>query len=280
MSIGIVTDSASDLPDELTKSLGIKVVPAALNIGEDSFIEGVDISRKEFYAKLSSYKSPPATAAPSTLYFARAYEELTAEGATEIISMHLASAHSGIFNAARLGVDSADSAPVTLFDSGQLTLGLGLMVVEAAKKIEENLSIDGVINHLESLRSRTFVFAAIDTLEYLRRGGRVGWTEFGLGTLLKYKPIMRIHDGEISMVERVRTRAGSIAKLVEIIRGKGALEQLGFIHVDAVERVEKLRVDLIDLVEADYKPIMSLVTPVIGSHVGPGAIGAALIVAE
>lgn len=277
MSIKIVTDSACDVPPAIAAELDITVVPVYINVGEQSYLEGIELARDEFYRNLATYDPYPTTAAPATGAFTEVYERLTAAGATRILSMHLASSLSATYNAARLGAEAAESAPVTLFDTEQITLGAGLLVLMAAEAAAAGCSIDEILVMLKERVARTRVFGMLETLESLRRSGRVSWAQFGLGTLLQIKPVMMIWKGEVEVVARVRTSKRSMQQMLQMLEGYSPFERLAVIHVNAAASAAQLRQRAEHLFPADSDSLMTEITPAIGTHLGLGAVGFACI---
>jgi DegV family protein with EDD domain len=280
MTLKIVTDSACDVPEDLAQELGITVVPVYINIGEESFREGVEINREEFYRNLPTYPVYPTTAAPAVGSFTAVYDELAAAGATEILSIHLAANLSATYNAARLGAEGATGARVTVFDSQQITMGAGLLVLTAAELAAAGKTVAEIVAHLQPRVTRTRVFGMIDTLDSLRRSGRVNWAQFGLGTLLQIKPVMMIQQGEVSVVARIRTRKKALSHTIELVQQYGPFERLAFIHVNAPDAVEELRQMTGNLFDTAHPPITMGITPAIGTHLGLGAVGFACIAAQ
>ena len=280
MPVRIVTDSTSDLPPALAEKHGITVIPAYINVGEESYLDGVDLTREAFYEQLPSYGVPPTTAAPAVGGFTETYERLAEEDATAIISIHLAANLSGMLNSARLGAQATDRVPVTLFDSQQLSMGLGLLTLSAARMAEEGRQVEEIVGELEARRPRTHLFAMLDTLEYLRRSGRVSWTEFGLGTLLRIKPLLHVYEGQIEVLERVRTHGRALRHLLEHVEALGPLEEIALLHTATPTGVQELREMAAYLFPGETAPIAVEVTPTIGAHVGPGGLGFACMAAE
>lgn len=279
MSIRVVTDSTSDLPPELAEAYGITVLPSYVNVGDKSYLDLVELSREAFYEQLPGYEKPPTTAAPAVGIFTEAYERLAAEGASAVLSIHLAANLSGMLNSARLGTQATEKIPVTLFDSQQISMGLGLMAVAAARAAASGQTMDEIVSLLNELVPRTHVFAALDTLTYLRRSGRVSWAEFSVGTLLRIKPLLHVHLGEVSSLEKVRTHSRAMSQLIEHVAALAPLEEVALLHTRDPEGVEKLREQARPLFPEGDEPVAVEVTPAIGSHVGPGALGFALITA-
>lgn len=280
MSIKIVTDSACDVPPDIAADLGITVVPVYVNIGEESYLEGVELTREEFYRNLPTYDPYPTTAAPAAGTFAEVYERLTAEGATHILSMHLASSLSATYNTARLGAEAADSAPVTLFDTEQITIGAGLLVLTAAEAAATDRSLDEIVGMLNERVGRTRVFGMLDTLDSLRRSGRVSWAQFGLGTLLQIKPVMMIWKGQVEVVAKVRTSKRSLQHMQDMLEAFSPLERLAVIHVNAPEAAAQLCRQAAHLFPPEHDPLTVEITPAIGTHLGLGAVGFACIAAR
>ena len=277
MTLKIVTDSACDVPQDLAESLGITIIPVYVNIGEEGFREGVDITREEFYKNLASYPVYPTTAAPAIGTFTEVYEQLAAEGATEILSIHLAESISSTYTAARLGAEAAEGVAVTLFDSHQITLGAGLLVLAAAEAAAEGKPLDEIVTMLNERVPRSRVFGMLDNLEALRRSGRVNWAQFGLGTLLRIKPVMMIQADDISVVAKIRTRKRALKQTIQMVNAFSPFERLAIIHVNAPELAEELRQQALDLFQTEHPPFTMEVTPAIGVHLGVGAVGFACV---
>lgn len=277
--IRIVTDSNCDLPEEVVSSHGITVVPLYINIGTDSYLDGVEMSRAAFYEGLPDFSAHPSTSAPSPGQFHEMYTRLAEEGATEILSIHISTSLSAVANSARLAAEEFRSVPVTVFDSGQLTLGTGLQVVAAAKAAAAGGSMAEIVAMLDDRRERSHCFAALDTLEFMRRSGRLSRFQSGLGSLLQLKPIIKMHDGEVG-IERVRTRTKSVERLIDLVQELGPLEELSLVHTHAPERAMALRERAAGLFPQGGEPLSAEVTPVIGAHVGPGAVGFVAVKAQ
>lgn len=277
MTLKIVTDSACDVPQDLAKSLGITIIPVYINIGEEGYREGVDITREEFYKNLSNYAVYPTTAAPAIGTFTQVYEQLAAAGATEILSIHLAHSISATCNSARLGAEAAEGIAVTVYDSHQITLGAGLLVVIAAEAAAAGKSLEEIVAILDERVPRSRVFGMLDNLEALRRSGRVNWAQFGLGTLLRIKPVMMIQADDISVVAKIRTRKKALEQTIQMVNEFSPFERLAIIHVNAPDLAEELRQQAVDLFETEQPPFTMEVTPAIGVHLGVGAVGFACV---
>lgn len=277
MTVRIVTDSTCDLPKEIIDRYGIRVVPLYINVGNQGYLDGIDITRTEFYQKLPTFAEHPTTAVPSMQKFLAMYESLADEGATAVLSIHISISLSATVEVARSAAQETTSVPVIVFDSRQLSLGTGFMVETAAKMAAEGHNVEEILHVLNQQVKRSHVFAALDTLEFLKRSGRMNRYISGLGTLLQLKPILTMYDGKPGS-ERVRTRARATKRVVEMLAEVGPIERVALLHTNAPEMVKELRhlaANLLppgEILEAD-------ITPVIGAHIGPGAYGFAVVTA-
>lgn len=272
MTIKIVTDSTCDLPREIIEELDITVVPCYINFPEKSYLDGVDISRQEFYEKLPNYDPPPTTSAPAIGSFIKVYNDLLEKGASGVISIHISSVLSGIYNVAVLASEAIENAVVKTFDAGQLSLGTGLVVESVARAAKAGGSFESLMKLAKDISSRTFTFAAVDTLKYLQRSGRVSHIKATLGSLLQIKPILQMHQAKIEM-GAARTLKGSMDHLLNILKSLGPLEKVGLVHTNAIDRTQQLFELAAPLLPANIDPYTVDVTPVLGSHLGPGMFG-------
>lgn len=278
MSIRIVTDSTCDLPPAVIAKYDIEVVPLYINIEGKGYLDGVEISREEFYRRLPDCNPAPTTAAASPEKYQQVYDALARHGASEILSIHISPSLSAVVDTARLAAQATESIPVTVFDSRQLSLGTGFLVETAARVAALGASISEIIAELEEQIARSHVFAALDTLEFLKRSGRMNGTVSAMGNLLQVKPLLRMFNGKPT-AERVRTRERAIQRLLELLHEVGHLERVAIVHTHAAERVAELRERAAHLLPAGE--IMSIdITPVIGAHIGPGAVGFACVAAR
>ena len=272
MTIKIVTDSSCDLPADLVARYGITVVPLYINIGTKSYVDGVEMTHEQFYDGLPHFKPHPTTSVPGPGQFVRVYEDLARGGASGIVSIHVSSALSAMVGVARLAAEETKSVPVTVFDSGQLTIGTGLLALTAAKAATDGRPRGDIVGALEDQASRTHCIAALDTLEYLRRSGRLSRFQASLGSVLQIKPVLRMHCGEFDM-ERVRTRNGASSRVMELVTQLAPFEELTLVHTHALQKVALLRQQASHLFPAGEEPMVAEVTPLIGTHIGPGAAG-------
>ncbi|RPH60837.1 MAG: DegV family protein [Chloroflexi bacterium] len=278
MTIKIVTDSTCDLPPAIIEELGITVVPLYIHVGEQAFLDGVDLSRAEFYERLPNFRPFPKTAAPSAQVFRGIYERLAAEGATEILSIHISVSLSGTLDIARAAAAETKVVPVTVFDSQQLSLGLGFLVAEAARLAAAGRSMTEILSVLEEKTRRTHVIAALDTLDYLERSGRMNVVVSRLGKLLRIKPLLKMNSGKPT-AERVRTSRRAEQRLIELLTELAPLEKIALVHASATQKAEALRQKVLHLLPAGE--VLSVeITPVLGAHLGPGAVGFAFISAK
>jgi DegV family protein with EDD domain len=275
MTIRIVTDSTCDLPPETIARYGISVVPLYIHIGKAEYLDGIDITREQFYKDLPTYKTFPTTAVSSHHKFKALYDSLAEEGASEILSIHISEALSAVINVARMAAQETTSAAVSVLDSRQLSLGTGFLVETAARMASAGQAMGDVLKALNAQILRSHVFAALDTLEFLKRSGRMNGLMANLGGLLQIKPILTMYDGNPG-TEKVRTHKRSMERLVEMLEAIGSLERLAIVHTHAPERVAELRILAAHLLPVT-EILMADITPVIGAHIGPGAVGFAVV---
>ena len=272
MKIKVVTDSTNDLPPEIVEQHGISVIPMYINIGDQGFQDGIDITRQEFYNRLPQSDPFPTTAAPGIEQFTAAYTRLMESGADQILSIHISSSLSAVMDVASKAAEQFSGIPVTVYDSDQLSLGTGFQVQTAAQAAENGLPMEEILAILKDQSSRSYVFAALDTLEFLKRGGRMNSVMAGLGSLLQIKPILTMHDGKPG-AERVRTKERALQRLIEMTAELGELEQLALVHTNAGEEADALWQQAKHLAPDLVTPLSVDVTPVLGAHLGPGAVG-------
>jgi DegV family protein with EDD domain len=275
--INIVTDSTSDIPPDIARELNITVIPAHVIFGEESFDDGVTITREEFYRRLKTTKVLPTTSTPSAGEFAEVYQRVGGE----IVSIHVAAKWSSLLNVAHLGAELATDAQVVLVDSGRLAMGLGWQVILAARAAQQGKSLAEILQVLQEAKHRVRLFAALDTLEFLRRSGRVNTFLARFGQLLSIKPIIDVGDGEVSMVDRVRTRHAAIDRVREMTYNLGPLQSLAVLHTSNYETARALADEFAQTMPHLREPIIVCeATTAVGTHVGPNGLGIAAIVAE
>ncbi len=270
MKIGLVTDSTADIPVDLADRHGIEVVPALVNVDGRSFEDGAGISREEFYNLLPKLATPPTTSAPSVGAFQERYERLFRAGAAHVLSVHPPDNLSGIFNAARLAAQEFGER-VHVLDSGQLSLGLGFQVVLAAEAVAQGAILDETLALVDGVRRRVRLAALLDTIEYVRRSGRVSWARAMIGNLLHIQPLIELRFGIVERLGQARTRAQGILRLTEALNSWGSLERLAVLHTNAETAARQLLDELKSRVK--IPPLLVNVTTAIGTHVGPNAVG-------
>jgi len=274
----MLMDSTCDLPAEIIQKYDISVIPLYINVGMQGYLDGVDITRQEFYQKLPVFPTQPTTAVPSAQKFHSVYTALADEGATDVLSIHISTSLSAIHNVAEVAAREVTTTRVTVVDARQLSLGTGFLVELAARLAAAGHTLEQILAALNEQIKRTHVFAALDTLEYLRRSGRMNRFLANFGTLLQIKPILKMHDGKPE-TEKVRTRERALQRVVDILRALGPLERLAIVHTNAHERVAQLRALAADLLPTEDIWTMDI-TPVIGAHIGPGAVGFSVVTAQ
>ena len=268
--IGFVTDSTSDIPAGLAEQHGIEVVPALVNLDGRSYVDGCDLSRTEFYMLLPKLAETPTTSSPSVGSFQERYERLLRGGAQVVLSIHPPDRLSGIFNAARLAAQGFDGR-VHVLDSGQLSLGLGFQVLMAAEAAARGALLDETLALVGSVGARVRLAALLETLEYVRRSGRVSWARAKLGSLLHVQPLIGLRFGIVERIGQVRTRAQGILRLTEMLDSWGRLERLAVLHTNAETAARGLLEQVRSRVPA--APLLVNVTTAIGTHVGPNGLG-------
>ncbi len=277
MKLGIVTDSTADLPAYLIEQHEIKVIPSILVLEGKEYVDGIGNSREEFYNRLPSLQTPPTTAAPSIGDFITPYQELLSGGCDHILSIHPASQLTSILSVAH---QAAAEFPdkVTCIDSGSLSLGLGFQVLAAAEEAE--LGLRSALEAIESTRKRLQVCAALDTMEYLKRSGRVPGAVATLGGLLSIKPMVELLNGEVKPMGAVRTTGQADERILKLLLERGELQRLAILHTNAEPRARKLLTEMMSPGTRMSVPrdiLFVNVTAVIGTHLGPNGLGFAAV---
>ena len=277
MTVKVVTDSTSDLPQDLADSLGIELVPANIHFGNETFKDGVDLSHDDFYERLTHGDTFPTTSQPSPGELVQIYERLGKE-ADAIVSIHISSKLSGTYNSAVQGKQEANAeCPIEVIDSQQGTMALGMAAIAAARVANDGGSADEVAAMARDAASRSVCSALLDTLEYLQKGGRIGKAGAMLGSLLKIKPIITIRDGEVQQLAKERTLNRALARLEQATRDLAPIEELSVMY--STERDDAVRVagNLRDLLPEGKEPIIARIGPTVGAHAGPRAIGVGVL---
>jgi DegV family protein with EDD domain len=272
--VRIVADTACDLPDDVANELGIVFVPLHVRFGTTELLDREQLSAKEFWARCAASPELPATAAPSPGAFSAAFESLASAGADGVVCVTLSSKLSATSEAAAQAARSISSDfPVEVIDSFSVTMGEGFVAQAAAEAAAAGAGMAEVVAVANSTRGRLSVFGAIDTLENLRKGGRIGGAAALLGALLAIKPVIEVRDGAVEQESKQRTRAKSLRYLAEKVRSAGPLERLALMNADAVDFAGF--VDLLADVPSAHPRVVGDIGPVIATHAGRGAIGVA-----
>jgi len=277
VTVRVVTDSTADLPRELAESLGIIVVPLHIHFGEETFEDGVTITKDEFYRRLTTGPTLPKTSAPAAGTFTEVYERLLSE-TDEIVSIHISSKLSATYSSALLGRDGVKSdGKISVIDSFSASIGLGLLAVRAAQSARAGTPLDAIVADIGAAAPRTRYFGVVDTLEYLHKGGRIGMATALLGSLLNVKPILGLRDGVAHPIERVRgTRQKAFDRLCEMMANYGSISSLAVAHTTAEEEMELLAARLAQFFPAD-RIIKSRCGATLGTYLGPNTLCLALI---
>jgi len=270
MNVAIVTDSTSDITSELAVEHGIHVVPAILVVDGQSLEDGKGISREELYRRLPAMKTSPSTASPSSGTFQQIYETILSKGADQVISIHVSSVLSGIYNAALVAAKTFGSR-VHVVDSCHVSFGMGFQVLAAAQAARMGKAISEILKVVEEIRKHIHLVAMLDTLEYARRSGRISWAQSSISNFLQIKPFVGIENGIVIRMGETRTRQKGIERLSRMLSELGPLEHLAVLHTnaeaDALQFVEHFK-----SMVANNTFIIN-VTSIIGVHVGPNGLG-------
>jgi DegV family protein with EDD domain len=241
-----------------------------------SYQDGTELSREEFYRRLPLMKQLPTTGTASSGVYQALYQRIFQSGIEKIISLHASSKLSGIINAATAAAREFGGR-VVVQDSEHVSMGLGFQVLAAAEAVARCTPLPDVLALLQDVRRRVRVVAMLDTLEYVRRSGRVSWTRARIGNLLQVKPFIEVRDGgKVVSLGEARTRSKGIARLLEFLKGAGDLERLAVLHTNSENDAIKLLADLSPALSTE--PLIINITNVIGTHVGPNALGFAVVV--
>ena len=272
----VVTDSSSSLPEELIKELDIRVIPLWLIWDDHCYQDGVDIDPHTFYQRLRTSESLPSSTQPSAVEFKEFFRKLTDE-CSGIVNVLASSKISGTVESAEAAKDFAPGLQIRVVDSLFSAMGEGLVAVAAARAAASGKAIDEVVAVAENTRDHTHLLFVVDTLEYLHKGGRIGGAKRLLGTALNIKPILHFEDGTIQPLSQTRTKSRGIEELLNIAAerlGAGVMAEAAVVHVDCLEEGRSL----VEKVKECFNPTLvhlSDVSPVVGTHVGPGALGLA-----
>lgn len=274
MSVKIVTDSSCDLPEELVAELGIAVVPLTIRFGSEELVDRRDLDAAQFWARCATSAELPSTAAPAPGAFEEVFRAAAADGAEGVVCVNLSSKLSATGESAQAAARAvADVVPVTVVDSLSVTLGLGMIAVESARRAAAGASQEEIVSLAEGMAARTKVYGSLDTLEYLKRGGRIGAAQALLGSILSIKPCIEVVDGKVEPGPKQRTRSRALQWLADQVGAQTGPENLAVLHGDAPD------VDtLLDLLAKHYpreRIVVGQLGAVVGAHTGPRTIGVA-----
>ena len=269
--VAVVTDSTADLPAQLVKARGITVVPLTLNFEGRSLLDGVEIRPTEFYRKLPNATTHPTTSQPSPGRFAEAYSQLLQDH-DEVVSIHISEKLSGTYASAVQGAEMTDASRVHVVDSQLVSMSLGLITLAGSEIANQGADGGEVARRVSEMRDQVQTYFSVATLEFLRRGGRIGRASALLGSVLQVKPVLCIRDGLVTPLERVRTFDRALKRVTELARevdrGKGLCVIVG--HADAEDDAERVARELEPVAET---LMIQPLGPVVGAHAGPGVVG-------
>ena len=281
MVVRIVTDSTADLPTEVASALGITVVPLTVFFGDEAYLDGVELDNAGFYTKMAASKDLPRTSQPAPAAFQEAFKRLIDEGADAILSVHLSSKLSGTYQSACTARDSLPDdirkVPIEVIDSLTISVGMNYAIQQAAGLAREGKSLEEIKAATEDTLGRSRILAVLDTLEYVRRGGRIGGASAMLGNMLSFKPIIALTDGEVVPIERPRTRAKAYARVAQLLSEQGPLE-----YVALIETNSEVGQQLGEVIQSVYSGELSHygLGAAIGTHTGPGTAAIAYVTAK
>jgi DegV family protein with EDD domain len=281
MTVRIVTDSTVDIPTEQAEAAGITVVPLTVFFGDDAYLDGIELDNPLFYEKLQANKVLPTTSQPSPAKFHEAYTRVIEEGADGILSIHLSSHLSGTYQSAHTASESLPEdlkkVPIEVIDSLTISAGMSRAVFLAAREAREGLALEEIKAHVLDELARTTILAVLDTLEYVRRSGRIGGASAMLGNMLSVKPIISLKEGAVVPVERPRTRSKAFARIAQLITDMGPIEAISI-----AESNEELGQQLAEALKETYTgeiPRYKL-GAALGTHTGPGTVAVAVVKAH
>jgi DegV family protein with EDD domain len=269
--IKIVTDSAADVPSELAQSLDITVLPCYIIFGSEVYRDGIDLTPREFYDKLATSPILPTTSQPPLGLFVETYQNLLGES-EGIVSIHTASTLSGIFNAARVAADALSTAPIKVIDSQHLSMGVGWQVIMAAQAAQEGHTLAEVVSLVQAIQPRVRAAAMLDSLEHVRRSGRISRVTALMGMALRVKPLLQIVTGEVAVIATVRTRGKALRRLAEFMAAQGAFKELCVVHADAAEAAQEI-IEGLSTVHPRERLLTCQAGAAITTHLGLGAVG-------
>ena len=274
--IRVITDSACDLSAEVAAAHGIVIVPLSIRFGDEEFVDGKDLTTKEFWARCKASPMLPETAAPSPGAFQEAFKAAATDGYDGVLSLSLSGGVSATFQAATAAAKAvADTIDVRALDSRSMTMGLGLMVLDLADMASAGADLEALEARVGELVPRTSVFGAVENLEHLSKGGRIGGAKALLGSVLSIKPVVTLVDGEVAEESKQRTRGRSLQYLADKALTSPPLSRIAVAHGDAAD-IDDFLALLKDL-SCEHPIVVSDLGAVIGTHTGPGTIGVCMV---
>ncbi len=280
MAIRIVTDSTADIPSEIALAQGVTVVPLTVFFGEEAYLDGIELDNAGFYRKLQASKALPRSSQPSPAAFQQAYHRLIDEGADGILSIHLSSKLSGTYQSACTACsnvqESGSTVPIEVIDTHSISVGMSRSILRAAQAAREGQSLAELTALVNDEQRRTRILAVLDTLEYVKRGGRIGGARAMLGNMLSVKPIISLRDGAVVPIEQPRTRSRAYARVAQLIVEMGQIE-----NVTIAEASEEVGQQLAEAVKTIYhgELLRWKLGAVLGTHTGPGTAAVAIVIA-
>jgi DegV family protein with EDD domain len=270
--ISVVTDSACDLPSSLAEERNVRVVPLTIRFGTEELVDREELSTKEFWDRVVTGPHTPETAAPAPGAFQEAFLDAHRSGAKAIVCITISSGLSATYQAASTAAEAvADQIPVCVVDSMSVTLGEGILIQAALDMIDDGRSLDDVVANLEDMKPRTHVYGVFESLDYLRRGGRIGGAAHLVGSLLSIKPVIVVRNGVVEVESKQRTRARSLQYLAAKAIDAGPLDRLAVANGAAGDIGQVIA--LLQRAEVAHDMVLGELGAVVGSHTGPGAVG-------
>ncbi len=271
-SVKILTDSTADLSPDVIERLGITVLPLTIHVGQKNLRDGIDVTAEDFSARFLRAPMPPTTSAPTLRQFEEIFAELV-KGGGEVVAIHMSSKLSQTYrNAVRAAAPLLGRSKIVVIDSQLITVGMGLLVTAAAQAAADGATLEEVVKLVRGMIPRIYIGFFVETLDFLERGGRIGKAQALLGTMLNIKPLLILEEGEIVALEKVRTRAKAIEKLVEFISEFTRIERMIILHSTTPEDVNVL-IEQINLVLPNMNIKVDQYGPVTATHLGPNALG-------
>ena len=271
MGVRVVSDSACDLPPALCDELGIEIVPLTIRFGADELVDRVELSTAAFWERLARSTVLPETAAPSVGAFESKFRELHESGADGIVCINLSSRMSATMQSAQIAAKALDGVcPISVIDSKSASMGIGMLCIEAVNRAREGADLDTVVAAVENARERGHLLFTVDTLEYLRKGGRIGGAQAMLGSMLSIKPVITVKDGAVEPVGKVRTRSKALRFVVDKVKER-PVESLCVLHAQAPDVQEFIA--MLEPIVPMREIVVGEIGPVVGVHTGPATMG-------